>query len=64
MRAHLGPQYSDRVGFKEVTFVAMLSGLCGGVGGDVQAGKYCVSICVWFVSRVFYFYFVDSKSTR
>ena len=47
-----------------MTFVAMLSGLCGGVGGDVQAGKYCVSICVWFVSRVLSFYFVDSKSAR
>ena len=42
-----------------MTFVAMLSRLCGGVGGDVQAGKYCVSICVWFVSRVLYFNLVD-----
>ena len=43
-----------------MTSVAMLSGLCGGVGGELQAGKYCVSICVRFVSRMLSFYFVDS----
>ena len=46
-------------GFKEKMFVAMLSGAWGGgLGGEAQAGKY--HLCVWFMSRVFHFYFVDS----